>query len=320
MVKSSCLILGKLNILINLFNNFEDAVKMKITDKNSFPSNLVMNFLILNMSNSKAEIRKKARKAINLFSRIFEIEKYIKNLENIEEKELVALIEENPNLQKYFPNIKININKKTNILNSKNFLSNNKGMFNLQTIKQKLNINKNWKKSKRIFLKSKFINSNFNSNTNIKNKKEVINEKDNNTNNNNNSLNDKTATLSENKEKKVKCNHCKMMLKENEVLANHYISNCPMFTKCEKCSINLEVKILNKHRIEECKFKNEYKLCNNCKESILEKDYDLHIKNKCNLNKGYVKCPLCHEDIEDTETGFYQHLVIKKCPSHKIMQ
>ena len=91
-----------------------------------------------------------------------------------------------------------------------------------------------------------------------------------------------------------------------------------MFTKCEKCSLNLEVKNLNNHRIEECNFKNEYKLCNICKESILKKEYDLHIKNKCNLNKGYVKCPLCHQDIEDTDDGFYQHLVIKSCPSQKI--
>ena len=313
MVKSSCLILGKLDIFINLFNNFEEAVKMKITNKNSFPSNLVMDFLIINISNNKAEIRNKARKAINLFSKIFEIEKYKKNLEKIEEKELVALIEENPNLQKYFPNIKINNNKKTNILNSKNIFMNNKEMFNLQSINQKLNINKNWKKSKRIFLKSKFINSNFNSKTDINSKKEeVIEEKDNNDNNNKNSLNDKTSI------KKVKCNHCKMALKENEVLANHYTSNCPMFTKCEKCNMNLEVKKLNNHKIEECKFKNEYKLYNNCKESILKKDYDLHIKNKCNLNKGFVKCPLCHQDIEDKEDGFYQHLVVKSCPSQII--
>ena len=318
LVKMNCFILGKLDIFINLLNNFEDAVKMKITDKDSFPSNLVMNFLILNISNNKAEIRIKVRKAINLFSKIFEIEKYKENLENIEEKELVALIEENPNLQKYFPNIKINNNKKTNILNSKNLLINNKDMLNLKTVNLKLNFNKNWKKSKRIFLKSKFINSNFDSKTNIKNKKEVKNENDNNANNNNNSLNDETNTLNENKEKKVKCNHCKIELKENEVLANHYISNCPMFTKCEKCSLNLEVKNLNKHRIEECNFKNEYQLCNNCNESILKKDYDLHIKNKCNLNKGYVKCPLCHQDIEDTDAGFYQHLVIKSCPSQKI--
>lgn len=188
----------------------------------------------------------------------------------------------------------------------------------MQTVNQKLNLNKNWKKSKRIFLKSKFINSNFDSTTNIKNKKEVKNEKDNNLDNNNNSPNDNAAKINENKEKKVKCNHCKIELKENEVLANHYISNCPMFTKCEKCSLNLEVKNLNNHRIEECNFKNEYKLCNICKESILKKEYDLHIKNKCNLNKGYVKCPLCHQDIEDTDDGFYQHLVIKSCPSQKI--
>ena len=255
---------------------------------------------------------KKKKKAIKIWS-------YKNNLENIEEKELVALIEENPNLQKYFPNIKISNNKKTNILNSKNTLMNNKNMLNLQTINLKLNFNKNWKKSKRIFLKSKYFNSNFDSNTNIKNKKEVKNEKDNDSNNNKNSLNDKTSTLNENKDKKVKCPHCKIELNENEVLANHYISNCPLFTKCEKCSINLEIKNLNKHRIEECNFKSEYKLCNNCKESILQKDFDLHIKNKCILNKGYVKCPLCHQDIEDTEAGFYQHLVIKKCPSQKIM-
>ena len=106
-------------------------------------------------------------------------------------------------------------------------------------------------------------------------------------------------------------------MKEDEILANHWATNCPMYIKCEKCFINIEIQKLNEHRGNECKFKSEYKLCKNCKEFILKNEFDLHKKNKCFLNKCCVKCPLCHQDLNDSEDNFYRHLVTQGCPFQK---
>ena len=52
--KSSNLISGKLEIFNSVFEDFDDALKSKRTSKESFPSNLVMEYLILNVSNNKS--------------------------------------------------------------------------------------------------------------------------------------------------------------------------------------------------------------------------------------------------------------------------
>ena len=87
-----------------------------------------------------------------------------------------------------------------------------------------------------------------------------------------------------------------------------------MFTRCEKCFLNLEIKALNHHRGIECKYKDEYKLCNKCNEYILKDELDLHKKSNCSLKPGCIKCPLCHKDINDSHNDFYQHLVSQGCP------
>ena len=90
-----------------------------------------------------------------------------------------------------------------------------------------------------------------------------------------------------------------------------------MFIRCEKCNLNLEVQKLNYHRANECKFKNEFKLCNNCKEYLSDYEYDLHNKKQCYVKNGFIKCPLCHQNIYDSDIGFYQHLVLEGCPIQK---
>ena len=319
--KSSNLTLGKLDIFINILTNFEEAIKMKITNKNIFPSVLVMDYLIYNISHKNPDIRKKTRNAIFLFFKIFEIEKFKKKLEQISQNDLGKLIEEIPELKKYFPDIPVNQSIKINESIKSSIIRKalNSKKENKQKNKKKSSVlffNKGKKISKGIFLKNPNIESNDNNNNNEeKEKNDNNNSEKNNDNNNSNKNNNKS--INKNKQKKDFCNYCKKNLKEGDILANHYISSCPMFTKCEKCSMNLEVKKLNNHRGKECKFKDEYKLCNTCKEYIIKNEYDLHIKNKCKLKKGFVKCPLCHQDIKDSQNDFYQHLVIQGCPSQK---
>ena len=127
---------------------------------------------------------------------------------------------------------------------------------------------------------------------------------------------DSKKNKSKNKNKN-ECSLCKINL-ENQDMNNH-MKICKMCTRCEKCKIYLEVKNLTKHRLNECKYKNEFILCDRCKEAISSKEYKKHSeKKKCNIYKSnYNRCPLCHKDIQYGNKGFYQHLVLDKCPEKK---
>ena len=113
------------------------------------------------------------------------------------------------------------------------------------------------------------------------------------------------------------CRLCKINL-GNEDMNNH-MKKCKMCTRCEKCKIYVEVKNLIEHRLNECKYKNEFIRCDRCKEAINSKEFKKHSeKKKCNLYKSnYNRCPLCHIDIPYGNKGFYQHLVVDKCSEKK---
>ena len=83
----------------------------------------------------------------------------------------------------------------------------------------------------------------------------------------------------------------------------------------EECGENIVVEKLNYHKLNVCKNKKKFRQCKKCKEAIRFDLYDLHInKNKCNIAKDDMnRCPLCHHDIEKSNEGFYQHLVVDGC-------
>ena len=299
--KSNNLNMGKLDIFISVFNNFSDAIKSKRTKLETFPNNLVFEYLLMNVSHNKSEIRKKTRFVISQFIKYFGVAKFKKKLEKIEERELMKLVAEIPELREYFPKL---------YSPSSGDLSNSGGDLNLgfkgrRASKTNVKI-KNLSKKK-----SNVKDDNDKLENNID-----INNKDNDKKNENNSI--EKNTKENDKNKNNYCEYCKNKLKNGEILANHWITKCKMFTQCEKCFMNLEVEKLNQHRGKDCKFKGQYKLCNNCNEYFLKEEYNRHIKEKCSLKKGYIKCPLCHKDIDAiNKNGFYLHLIKKGCPQQK---
>ena len=310
--KSPNLIIGKLEIFDSVFDNFESALKSRRTSLDSFPSNLVIEYLILNVGNNKSEVRKLARLVISKFIKIFGVNKIKKKLEKIEERELSKLVNEIPVLQEYFPKL---ANKNNNSLNNSN-LSNKgnnkknskekspKKINNVNRKKNNSSINKDNKNNK------KAINLNNNENKNAEKNIE------NNDTKSQKSLSHKSLNKIKNKSNDF-CDYCQRKMKSNEVLANHWVTDCKMFIRCEKCSMNVEVKDFNNHKLKECKFKNDFKECKNCHEAIPVEEYEKHSKNKCSIKPGYVKCPLCHKDIPDNEKGFFTHLVKEGCPKRK---
>ena len=301
--KSPHLIIGKMEIFRSVFDDFDEAVKSKRTTQESFPTNLVMDYLIMNVNNNKSEVRKLSRLNISKFINIFGVNKIKKRLEKIEERELLKLINEIPSLEQYFPKIKMNNNNNMSLsqLNNSNGSNNSLGKNNKSKPKEKL---------KKIRHKKNNINSlniNNSSDNDNKNNKEEVNNRD-----------DKISHKSKIKNRSNElCDYCQRKMRKDEVIANHWVTDCPMFTRCEKCNMNLEVRNLNAHKINECKFKNEFKECRTCHETLTINEFNEHLKNKCGKKEGYVKCPLCHGDIIDNNKSFFQHLVKDGCPGNK---
>ena len=316
--KSNNLIMGKLDIFISVFNNFSDAIKSKRTKIETFPYNLVIQYLLMNVSHNKSEIRKKTRFVISQFIRYFGALKIKKKLEKIEERELMKLVAEIPELREIFPKLyspsncdlsngnELNLGINGRRGSKANLKINNLYNYGEDNEKKNSSKNKNLTKKKSVIKK---MENNFNDNTKSKDDE----KKNENIENNNNIEGDKKES-----DKNIKnnfCEYCKNKLKNGEILANHWITNCKMFTQCEKCFMNLEVQKLNEHRGKECKFKEQYKLCKNCNENFLKEEYNKHIKEKCSIKIGYIKCPLGHKDIDVVnKKGFYLHLIKQGCP------
>ena len=318
--KSNNLIMGKLDIFMNVFNNFSDALNSKRTKIESFPANLVIEYLIMNVSHNKSEIRKKTRLVISQFIRYFGVPKYKKKIERIEERELMKLVSEIPELREYFPKLyspssgdlsnsgsELNISSKGRKNSKSNIKINNLYNFGESDKRNSTKIdNSNNNKKKNSIINKEASNVNLT----------VNNDSDENYNNNNDNINNNVNENNHNKKSMSNnyCEYCQKKMKDGEVLANHWITSCKMFTQCEKCFMNLEVQKLNEHRAKECKFKDQYKLCKTCNECFLKEKFNNHQKEICSLKKGFKKCPLCHKDIDIiNKNGFFIHLVKQKC-------
>ena len=313
--KSPNLIIGKLEIFNSVFDKFDEAVNSKRTSLESFPSNLVMEYLILNVSNNKSEVRKLSRVNISKFIRIFGVNKIKKKLEKIEERELLKLINEIPALEPYFPKLnKANMNINTlSQINGSNISNNSKGRSlsknKEKTIRKMVDRRKGKNRDKNLSSENNTINNSNNNSFEIE--KNKINEDKNRNNERHN-----TRSKIKNKSNDF-CDFCQKKMKKDEVIANHWVTDCPMFVRCEKCNMNVEIKYFTSHKLNECKFKNDFKECRTCHEALSKEEYDEHLRNKCGMKHGYIKCPLCHGDIQDNNKGFYQHLVKEGCPANK---
>ena len=143
------LIIGKIDIIINILNNYNDIIKMKLIDKNEFPCILILEYLINNLNNNNNnEIRTKSRLGIKLFLNIYTFEEFKKYFDNINKKELNELIIDIPELQNYYPNNIITIkgykNKSTIEKKSVKYIFNCKK--NKRFLLNKLNIEEKIKK------------------------------------------------------------------------------------------------------------------------------------------------------------------------------
>lgn len=309
------LTLGKLSIFSKVLDTVQSAFQNQITDKKSFPYDLLADYLISYVNHSKSEVRKLTRSCISKFIEQFGYQKLIKKLENVETRELQKLINEIPILEKVFPDLAEN--KGGNSLNVSSIL-NQSSVNSQRCIPSKPNKSKLIKSSSTSLLsssrqiKNKLLLKPINHpsrlikvNRNVRNK--IINMSS-------------SITTNQNTIRKENCMYCQKEIEKRNLLQNHWETECLFFLNCRKCNKNVEVKGYNLHLLFECKYRKEFKQCKRCKEAIENNNYEAHIKeNNCNPVKNAnvnARCPLCHLDISPHEKGFIQHLIINKCSKH----
>ena len=246
-------VLCKLNILKNILDNYSKIINENISTEETFPIGLIIDYLIININNSKNNIKEKCREACLIAFEHFGAEPFKDKFSFLPKKEFEKLFK----IKTLQPMMK-SINTTS--------LENN-------------TINKN-------------SNKNSPNNSPSKNKK-IQNEN--------------------------KCSLCRQNIGK-EKLTEH-MKNCPLCCRCKKCKIFVEVKNLNYHKLYDCKYKNEYKLCIRCNEAIYIKSYKIHVDNKkCNPYKANLnRCPLCHKDIPSSNKGFYQHLMKDGCQARTLI-
>ena len=302
------LIMSKLGIFSKIFDEFDDAIKNKRTSLESFPYNILGNYLVMNINHPKSEVRKLTRLVISKYIKVFGEDKLKDKLKNVDKRELQKLINEIPSLQQLFPDINEIDN---NLNNSNNSLDNSINNYSIITLKNITSRNPRSISQPKIRnkIRLKPIQRKIIGKLGGKNYSSSITKM---TENNSNS---NISTLR---------NHCKYCNKEFDKkndLIKHYNEECPFFIKCKNCNENIEVKDYNNHLLLYCKSKSEYKQCKRCKEPIEIKFYDNHIKeNKCNPAKNISsanRCPLCHCDIPPKESGFITHLIKEGCSQQK---
>jgi hypothetical protein len=109
-VKSSKMILGKLSIFKNVFEDYQEALKDKRTDLNTFPFFLVATYVIENINHTKSEVRKLDREVIFKMYQTFGFKKLEPLLKKVNVKELEKLLKTIPEVRQIIESLDASLN------------------------------------------------------------------------------------------------------------------------------------------------------------------------------------------------------------------
>ena len=275
---------SKLKIIKNILENYENIINENITTEETFPKDIILDYILMNIKNNKLEIKNIVKELLELASQIF-------GSETIRHK-IYFYLDDEKELLKLFSQL----NSLRPLLNN-----NNAGL-----IKSSSQANILKSKPKKTKLKKNASQSDIKSNSKYTNKFE-----ENKNNNKNSNIKTNTNKISQNRGNI--CELCKKNL--GYVLNSEHKKKCKMYGNCEGCGEYVMIEKLNYHKLNTCINRKKFRECKKCKEAVPYDLYNLHIKkNVCNYAKNDMnRCPLCHHDIEKSDDGFYHHLVIDGC-------
>ena len=104
---SKQLIIAKMDIFLQVLKNFDNAVKMKKTDKLKFPKNILGDFIIMNINHPKDDVREITKDVMIKFIEIFGNKIFNKLQMIIDDKELSKIFQDKIELKMAFESVKI---------------------------------------------------------------------------------------------------------------------------------------------------------------------------------------------------------------------
>ena len=242
-------ILSKLDIIQNIFENYKKIINNNISSEDNFPKDLISDYLILNLSSSKMEIKEKSRALMELAIEKFGLNLFKKKLVDFTLKDLE----------------KLKINNLKSIIDNLNEIKENLKLSSDYTMREyifKMKLNENNKK------KSK---SRLNSKSRSRSRSKSKENDDKNENYNKCTLckkslgKDNIMDHMKNCDMCYQCKKCKMIV-EIRNLTQHRLNECEKkdkFNLCPKCKEAIPSETFEEHvKKNKC---NEYKKnCNRC--------------------------------------------------------
>ena len=278
--RSQNIIIGRLSVLGNVFNNLKESMNQKRTDEKQFPFSNILSYLLENIHHSKSEIRQAARKVFIKAYKFYGYKKVEYLVKSIEERELAKLTKDIPEVKEYLKQINDKKKEKKIVekIPYKGRSKERRGSADYRGKKLSLNnndksLNKSMEQDKKSILTCTFCQ---------KKDKNIKNEKD----------------MEQHLEKDclifVHCIKCNKNI-QIKLYGAHMLEECDKkseFKQCKRCKEAIDASRYDAH----------------------VKD------NKCNPGKNVNasnRCPLCHADIPPGEKGWYSHLVKDLCPKNK---
>ena len=269
-------IMSKLDMIENILQNYNKIINTNISSPENFPKGLIADYIILNISSSKKEIKEKSRSLTDLAIEKFGLNIFKQKLMDFKLKDLEKL--KIPNLDSLLDPLK-------QFIQTLNLSSD----YTMREIISKMKLNESGKKKSRSKSKSK---------NKSRSKSKEKEEKNDNFNKctlcKKNLGNENIMEHMKNCEMCYQCKKCKVLV-EIKNLTQHRLTECEKkdkFQQCQRCKEAIPIEFYDEHvKNNKCnEFKKNCNRCPLCHEDIpLSKDgFYVHlIKEKCPFKLKY---------------------------------
>ena len=100
---------------------------------------------------------------------------------------------------------------------------------------------------------------------------------------------------------------------DEDALDLHYWQACPMLLSCPHCEQVVEIPTFAEHLTGECEGEGQWMACSHCGWVVLEGQLAEHEAECGGVRSGWAVCQLCCKDVEGSEDGWRQHLLVDQC-------
>ena len=102
-----------------------------------------------------------------------------------------------------------------------------------------------------------------------------------------------------------------------DALDLHYWQACPMLLSCPHCEQVVEIPTFAEHLTSECESGGQWAACKHCGWVVPDEPQLTEHEADCGgVRAGWVVCQLCCKEVDGSEDGWRQHLLVQQCSAN----